>query len=83
MENTRFSELRIQMMCQGRIWHLLKSWNKIECKDSDYALLDFTQINLSGGTLSLDGNLELLGDLWKGNELSKNLTLSGGSKQVG
>ena len=59
-----------------------KSWNKIECKDSDYALLDFTQINLSGGTLSLDGNLELLGDLWKGNELSKNLTLSGGSKQV-
>lgn len=59
-----------------------KSWNKIECKGSDYALLDFTQINLSGGTLSLDGNLELLGDLWKGNELSKNLTLSGGSKQV-
>ena len=44
--------------------------------------MDFTQINLSGGTLSLDGNLELLGDLWKGNELSKNLTLSGGSKQV-
>lgn len=59
-----------------------KSWNKIECKDSDYALLDFTQTKLLEGTLSLDGNLQLLGDLWKGNEFSKNLTLSGGSKQV-
>lgn len=59
-----------------------KSWNKIECKDSDYALLDFTQTKLLEGTLSLDGNLQLLGNLWKGNEFSKNLTLSGGSKQV-
>ena len=59
-----------------------KSWNKIECKDSDYALLDFTQTKLLEGTLSLDGNLQLLGDLWKGNEFSENLTLSGGSKQV-
>lgn len=59
-----------------------KSWNEIECKDSDYALLDFTQTKLLEGTLSLDGNLQLLGDLWKGNEFSKNLTLSGGSKQV-
>ena len=30
----------------------------------------------------MDGNLQLLGNLWKGNEFSKNLTLSGGSKQV-
>lgn len=59
-----------------------KSWNKIVCKDSDYALLDFTQTKLLEGTLSLDGNLELLGNLWEGNEFSKNLTLSGGSKQV-
>lgn len=59
-----------------------KSWNNIECKGSDYALLDFTQTKLLEGTLSLDGNLQLLGDLWKGNEFSKNLTLSGGSKQV-
>ena len=59
-----------------------KSRNKIECKDSDYALLDFTQTKLLEGTLSLDGNLQLLGNLWKGNEFSKNLTLSGGSKQV-